>query len=190
MAAKDAKPATPEGEAPRKGKKLLIIVLAMVFLVIALAAAGVALLLSHNNGDEEEDEEAAPQTQKSRKKGESAALPIYVPLKFSGDRDTLTVNLAPDENGSGPFVQVGITLTVDDLEAGATLQAWMPDILNDINLILSSKKESEVNTKEGKEAVQREIQEAINTIVAPPRKGGKAADGPVVAVKFTAFLIQ
>ncbi|MDR1888298.1 MAG: flagellar basal body-associated FliL family protein [Zoogloeaceae bacterium] len=189
MAAKDAKPAVPEGETPKKGKKLLIIVLALAALILALAVGAVWLLTSDSSDEGDEEEEEVQQTRKSGKKSALAELPIYVPLKFSGDRDTLTVNLAPDESGSGPFVQVGITLTVDNLEAESTLKAWMPDILNDINLIMSSKKESEVNTKEGKEAVQREIQDAINSIVSPPRKG-KAPEGPVLAVKFTAFLIQ
>ncbi|MDR3055024.1 MAG: flagellar basal body-associated FliL family protein [Zoogloeaceae bacterium] len=184
MAAKDA-PAAPAGEAPKKGKKLLIIVSAIVALLIVLITALGWFFLSSPSGDDEgdEEEEEVTQTRKSKKKGDPAALPIFVGL------DSFTVNLAADENGSGAFMQTTLSLEVEDLEADATLKAWMPRIRNDVTLIMSGKKESEVMSKEGKEALAQEIKDGINSIISPPKKG-KAPEGPVQAVLFTQIIIQ
>lgn len=178
MAAKDVAPAAPAGEAPKKGKKLLIIVSAIVVLFIALAVA-LGLLLA-SGGDEEDEEEAQPH--KSRK-ATLAAPPVFVAL------DPFTVNLAPGENGGGAFMQATLSLEVENLEADATLKAWMPRIRNDVTLIMSGKTEADVMSKEGKEALQQEIQDGINFIVSPHKKG-KAPEGPVQAVLFTQIIIQ
>jgi flagellar FliL protein len=183
MAAKEAPPPAPAGEAPKKGKKLLIIVSALVVLLIALAVATALLLTSHSSdGDEDDEDEDEVQTHKS-KKGDPAALPVFVAL------DPFTVNLAPDENSNGQYMQVTLSLEVDNLEADNTLKGWMPRIRNDVTLIMSGKKESEVITKEGKEALAQEIRNGINSIITPSKKG-KAPEGPVRAVLFTQIIIQ
>jgi flagellar FliL protein len=185
MAVKDAKPVAPEGEAPRKGKKLLIIVLAAAVLVVVLLAAVAILLLQGGSDESEGDEEEAQEIQATtKKKGGHGVPPVFVAL------DPFTVNLAPEEHGSGQYMQVTLSLEVDDLEEDARLKAWMPRIRNDVTLIMSGKKESELMTKEGKAALAQEIQDGINAIVSPPPKKGKAPDGPVRAVLFTQIIIQ
>jgi flagellar FliL protein len=183
MAAKDAKPVASEGEAPKKSKKLLVIVLVLVVLGVALLAAVTFLFLQGGGDEGEGDEEEVEETQKPKKKAGHDAPPVFVAL------DPFTVNLAPEEHGGGQYMQVTLSLEVDDLEEDARLKAWMPRIRNDVTLIMSGKKESELMTKEGKEALAREIRDGVNSIVSPPRKG-KASDGPVRAVLFTQIIIQ
>jgi flagellar FliL protein len=181
MAAKDA---APETGAPKKSKKLLFIVVALI-LALVLAAAGVLLLLAKGGSEGEEEEEA--QEEVVSKKGNSGAPPVFVEM------ESFVVNLVPEktENGDiGPYMRATLSLEVDSPAEDAQLKAWMPRIRNDVTLIMSGKKESELRTKEGKEALAQEIRDGVNSVISPPRKGGKAPDGPVRAVLFTQFIIQ
>jgi flagellar FliL protein len=70
----------------------------------------------------------------------------------------------------------------------------MPRIRNNVTLLLSSKKASELQPKEGKENLAKEIAAEINTAINPPvrnRRGEMVApDAPVMSVLFTSFIIQ
>ena len=65
----------------------------------------------------------------------------------------------------------------------------MPKIRNGVTLLLSSKKASEISSKEGKEKLAEEIMDQVNTLIEPPKKGRKP-EGPVQAILFTSFIIQ
>lgn len=185
--AKDAKPAE-EGaaEAPKKSKKLLIIILSAV-LVLLLAGGGAAfLLLSGNNADEEDDEyaEETVKPKKAKKKEAPAAPPVFVNL------EPFTVNLVPETGDQ--YLQVVISLELEGPEADLALKALMPRIRNNITLLLSSKKASELLPKEGKEQLAAALKDEINLAVEPPARGktGGAVAGPVQSVLFTSFIIQ
>ena len=70
----------------------------------------------------------------------------------------------------------------------------MPRIRNNVTLLLSSKKASELVPKDGKEKLAVEIQEEINSAIEPPSKNKKGEiippEGPVISVLFTSFIIQ
>jgi len=187
--AKDAKPAEEGAEvAPKKSKKLLIIILAVV-LVVVLAGGGAAFMLLKKGEPEEGDEEVAEETAKPKKKDkkkEAHAAPVFINL------DPFTVNLVPETGDQ--YLQVILSLELDDPAADAQLKALTPKIRNNITLLLSSKKASELLPKEGKEKLAEALKEEINSVIEPPKKNKKgevtASEGPVKAVLFTSFIIQ
>ena len=185
--AKDAKPAEEGAEAPpKKSKKLLIIILAAV-LVIVLAGGGAAFFLlkkSDTAEDEDATEEVTKPAKKKDKKKETA--PVFINL------DPFTVNLIPETGDQ--YLQVALTLELEDAHAEPDLKARMPKIRNNLTLLLSGKKASELLPKEGKEKLAEALQDEINSIIEPPVKNKKGevahADGPVKSVLFTSFIIQ
>lgn len=187
--AKDAKPAEEGAEvAPKKSKKLLIIILAVV-LVVVLAGGGAAFMLLKKGDHEEGDEEVAEETAKPKKKDkkkDAHAAPVFVNL------DPFTVNLVPETGDQ--YLQVILSLELEDATADPQLKALTPKIRNNITLLLSSKKASELLPKEGKEKLAEALKEEINSVIEPPKKNKKgeitASEGPVKAVLFTSFIIQ
>lgn len=184
--AKDAKPVEEGAEAPKKSKKKLIIIIVAV-LVLALAGAG-AFLFLQKPPPAEGDEDVPEETVKTKKKDKKAhgAPPVFINL------ETFTVNLIPETGDQ--YLQVILALELEDATSEAALKTQTPKIRNNIMLLLSSKKASELLTKEGKENLADALKEEINEIIEPPqrnRKGEKAAStGPVVSVLFTSFIIQ
>lgn len=177
---KDAKPV--EGDAPpKKSKKLLIIVVAAVVLLVGAGSA--AFLLLSKNADHEEDEEVATEKAKpaKKKKGEKPLPPVYVPF------EAFTVNLVPEEGEQ--FLQLVVSVEVEDLASGDNLKLYMPKLRNRVMLLLSDKKASELITKEGKEKLAVEIRDQMNEAIDPSTKG-KPAEGPIKEVLFTSFIIQ
>lgn len=188
--AKDAKPAEEGAEgAPKKSKKLLIIIVAVVLLLV-LGGGAAFFLLKKGSDAEHEDEEAVEETakpaKKKEKKKDAAAPPVFFNL------EPFTVNLVPETGDQ--YLQVGLSLELEGPEAQAELTARMPKVRNNVTLLLSSKKASELLPKDGKEKLASEIQDEINSVVNPPVKNQKgelvAPDGPVTSVLFTSFIIQ
>ncbi len=186
---KDAKPAEEGAEAPKKSKKLLIIILAAV-LVVVLAGGGAAFMLlkkdEHADEDEETAEETAKPKKKDKKKDAKEAPPVFVNL------EPFTVNLVP-ENGD-QYLQVILSVELEDAQSEAALKAQMPKIRNNITLLLSSKKASELLSKEGKEKLAEMLKDEVNTAIEPPTRTKKGElimpEGPGKAVLFTSFIIQ
>lgn len=188
--AKDAKPAAEEGaEAPKKSKKLLIIILAVVLLIV-LGGGGAAYMLLKKGADPADDEEAAEETAKPKKKDKKKdgheVPPVFVNL------EPFTVNLVPESGDQ--YLQVILSLELEDATAEPTLKGQMPKIRNNITLLLSSKKATELLPKEGKEQLAENLKDEINSVIEPPKKTKKgetiAPEGPVKAVLFTSFIIQ
>ena len=166
--------------APKKTKKLLIIVLAAVFILV-LAGGGAAYFLLKSGADAD-DEEAVSESASSKKKAEKALPPVFVPL------ETFTVNLVPETGEQ--YLQVVISIETDDPAIAEQVKLYTPRLRHEIMDILSSKKASEVATREGKKALADEILLAIRAIVEPSAKGKKAVGSAIKAVLFTTFIIQ
>lgn len=183
---KDAKPAEGGAEAPKKSKKLLIIIVAVV-LVLVLAGGGAAYMLLKKE-PHDDDEEAAEETAKPKKKDKKGepAPSIFLNL------ETFTVNLIPETGDQ--YLQVIISLEIADATVEPLLKGQMPKIRNNIMLLLSSQKASQLQPKEGKEKLASDLKSEINAIVEPPKKNKKGqvieTDGPVKSVLFTSFIIQ
>ena len=184
--AKEAKPAEAAESAnavpPRKSKKLLVIIAAALVLFLAVGgAAAFFLMKGHNNNDAEDGEVTSEKAKIDKKKGAKEVAPVYVAL------DAFTVNLVP-ENGD-QFLQLMISVEAADLHVGDKLKAYTPKLRNNIMMLLSGKKASELITKDGKEALANEIRDQINEILEPGSKE-KGEDAPVKEVLFTSFIIQ
>jgi len=176
MAKAEAKPAADGEQAPKKKGKLLIIIIAAVVLLSALAGGALFMLKSSSHDDEEE---VATETAKPKKKSDKEAPPIYVAL------ETFTVNLMPDQGEQ--YLQVAISVEINDAAAGEQLKLQMPKLKNKVMLLLSSKKGSDLATKEGKEGLAEEIKQQMNEVLDA---AGKGKNGPVKEVLFTSFIIQ
>ena len=183
--AKDAKPAEDGAQPPKKSKKLLIIIIAAVLVLVVGGAAAFFLM---KGGDHADDEEAAEETVKPKKKEKkkAEAHPVFINM------DAFTVNLVP-ENGD-QYLQVVVSLELEGPESEVEIKGHLPKIRNNLTLLLSSKKASELMPKAGKEQLAEQMRDEINLILNPPRKNKKgepvAPDGPVLSVLFTSFIIQ
>lgn len=168
-----------DGSAP-KSKKLLLLIVALVVVVLIGAAAAFFLLSNHGDEDDEDDAPVKEKT-KPKKKGDSK-MPIFLYLD-----PPFTVNLAQDQGEQ--FLQVSISLRVEDPAADPIIKALTPQIRNNVLRTLSSKKAVDLYTVEGKDQLAEELKREVNMIIDPPRKGAEP-DGPVEAVLFTSFIIQ
>ena len=181
--AKEAKPDAEAAEAvvpPRKSKKLLIIIATALVLLLAIGGGVTALLMKGNsNPDAEENGVTTEKAKADKKKNGKEAMPVYVAL------DAFTVNLIP-ENGE-QFLQLMISVEVADLHIGDKLKAYTPKLRNNVMMLLSGKKASELLTKEGKETLANEVRDLINEILEP---GSNPDEAPVREVLFTSFIIQ
>ena len=182
---KDAKPAAEGAEAPKKSKKLLIIILAVV-LVLVLAGGGAAYMLLKK--EPQDEDEAAEETAKPKKKDKKGEAPPSIFLNL----ETFTVNLIPETGDQ--YLQVIISLEIADATVEPLVKGQMPKIRNNIMLLLSSQKASQLQPKEGKEKLAADLLSEINTILEPPKKNKKGqvteTEGPVKSVLFTSFIIQ
>ncbi|MEZ5644582.1 MAG: flagellar basal body-associated FliL family protein [Burkholderiaceae bacterium] len=170
-----------------KSKKLLFIILGVV--LVALIGAGAALFLVMKNAaavDEGGDEESSAQAEDHPK-----TPPAFLQL------ENMVVNLA--DPGGNRFVQVGITLQLDDAEASKDLEAFMPSVRSAILMLISQRTSDEVLQIEGKGRLSRDIIRAIGDIMgydpAPEPGDGKrkrksAKPNPVHAVLFSSFIVQ
>lgn len=168
MSKDKAKPAADAAEAaPKKGKgKLLIIIVAAVLLLAG--GGGAAWFVLHKKSAGHEETQA--------KHEEPAKPPVFARL------ESFTVNLSAD--GEEHYLQTDIELQVHDAKDVDKIKAHMPEVRNNILLLLSSKTAGALASVEGKEKLSSEIREQINK--ALHAKEGEGVSG----VFFTSFVIQ
>lgn len=171
MAKDKGKPAAEavEGgeDVPKKGKKgkLLIIIVAAVVLLAGGGGAAWYFLHAKKAGHEE-----------AAKHEEPAKPPVFVKL------EAFTVNLTAD--GEEHFLQTEIELKVADAKVTEKIKAHMPEIRNNVLLLLSSKTAGALSPMEGKQKLSGEIQVQINKVLHATDEDG------VSGVFFTSFVIQ
>lgn len=164
--------AAPAGGGSKK--KLIIIIVAVLILAIGGGAGAFFMLKGQDTSAEHEEE---PVKKKSKKKKKEVGPPVYVPV------EPFTVNLQPEEGEQ--YLQLAFTLQVGDAEQSEVIKNNMPKVRSRILLLLSSKKASEINTPEGKQALSKEILEQVNQ---PFEEHGDEQE--VSEVLFTSFIIQ
>ncbi|MFZ6744179.1 flagellar basal body-associated protein FliL [Undibacterium sp. JH2W] len=161
--------AAEAGDVPAAGKskkKLLIIIAAVVFLLVA-AGGGAALFLSKKNSAGKEKEH----------KTEPAKAPVFLAL------EPFTVNLQSD--GGDKYLQISMTLQVQDEEQVNLIKANMPQVRSRLLLLLSSKDSTEILSSEGKEKLVNDI---IEKVAQPFTAKGEPQK--VSGVFFTSFVVQ
>lgn len=183
--AKEAKPAAESAEpvAPKKSKKLLIIILAAVLLLV-LVGGGATFFLLKKGDDQADDEDAAETTHAKKGKKGKEAHPTFVNL------EPFTVNLVPETGDQ--YLQVTLAVEFEEPTAEQLVKLHMPKIRNNVTLLLSGKKPSELLSKEGKEKLAAELLDTVNDVLDPQPKTNKKGpdERPAKAVLFTAFIIQ
>jgi flagellar FliL protein len=184
----DAAPAKPKGR-----KKLLFILLGLV--VVGLLAAGGALYLLKKNTAEDEyadEEEEVSHSEPER----PATPPTFLPL------DNMVVNLA--DEGGNRFVQIGISLQIQDAKTGDEMKAYMPSIRSSVLLLISQRTSDELLQLPGKEKLAKDIVADISRIMGyrvpeaatagadgeRPKRAKKLPPNPVQAVLFSSFIVQ
>ncbi|MFZ6872729.1 flagellar basal body-associated protein FliL [Undibacterium sp. Di27W] len=161
--AAEASDAPPAGKSK---KKLLIIIAAVVFLLVA-AGGGAALFLSKKSAAGKEKEH----------KAEPAKAPVFLAL------EPFTVNLQSD--GGDKYLQISMTLQVQDEEQVTLIKANMPQVRSRLLLLLSSKDSTEILSAEGKEKLVSDI---IEKVAQPFTAKGEPQK--VSGVFFTSFVVQ
>lgn len=187
-----AAPTTTDASATAKpkSKKLLFIILGVV--VLALIGAGAALfVLKKNTAEDEEGEEDAPALQQQSSKPK--VPPTFLPL------DNMVVNLA--DAGGTRFVQLGITLQLQDAATSDSVKAYMPSVRSGILMLISQRTAEEMLQVSGKEKLSNDIIAEISAVMdyeiddpeaatAPGKKKRRAPPNPVQAVLFSSFIVQ
>ena len=179
-------------DVPKKKGKLGLIIVIVLLVVLILIAVGVGALLLLKGGKDKDAEEHAQQAAPAAAQLQTAGTvdltkpPTFVPL------DAFTVNLRRDEGDH--YLQVVAVLRVADATMDATLKAFMPEIRHRINLMLSSKLPSELQTSEGREILAATIVDETNAALGFPvqvdARGRTTSAGPIQAALFNSFIIQ
>lgn len=188
MAKAPSKPEAPAGDAPpKKGGKMLMIIIIVVLVLLIIVAGGIgALILLKKGGGDSGGEHAEP----AAVAAPHTAVDLAHPPVFAA-LDAFTVNLRREEGDH--YLQAVIALRVTDQKTADALKGFTPEIRHRINLLLSSKLPSEVQTIEGREALAAEILDQVNESLGypPPPPGSRVPVAtPVQAVLFNSFIIQ
>lgn len=183
--------ATAEAPAKPKSKKLLFILIGVV--VLALAGAGGAFFILKKNTaqDEEGDGEHASEQVSSGPR----TPPVFLPM------DNMVVNLA--DPGGNRFVQLGITLQVQDSKTSDDLKVYMPTIRSDVLMLISQRTADEMLQISGKEKLSNDIIARISGVMGykidEPKEAGdseeakkrrRAPPNPLQSVLFSSFIVQ
>jgi len=164
MATAAPKAATAQGRG--KSRKKFFMVLGVAVVLLGGGGGACAWYLARNNSSRIEGE-----------KYETPKPPLFVAL------EPFTVNLQPEIGEQ--YLQVGLTLKVEDEAHIALLKLHMPEVRSRLLMLLSSKKSSEISTSEGKRKLSDEIIAQVKEPLAvnsPPQS--------VSGVFFTSFVIQ
>lgn len=151
---------------PKKTKMLILVVVAV--LILAGGGGGAWFLLSGSKkGGDSHD-----------KSKEEAVKPVYVSLERK------TYNLS-SQDGVDHFLMLAVDVRVPDEKLGAKIKAVMPDILNGMLMLVSSKNVEGLSSLEGKKKFSAEIVNIVNEPLHL-REGEKGA----IDALFTEFVIQ
>lgn len=173
---------------PKKSKKKLIIVIAALVLLLGGGAAAFLLLKpAHPIKPEAEEKET-----------HAAKTVSYVEL------GTFTANLVHEEGDR--YLQVSISIKITKPELAEKIKASNPEILHHVNMLLQSKRPSELATLEGKQILADQIKAQVEFVLglrkaAPitnPEQAGNEVEPAnahvirtdIADVLFTTFIIQ
>lgn len=202
--AKPGKPAKKEEPAedeatdspPKKGrKKLIIIIVAVAVLVIGGSLAAFLLMKPSPDAATAEGKAAAEKADKAEEEALAKNPAKYV------DLGTFTANLVREDVDQ--YLQVAITIKLTRPELEDKVKNSSPEIMHRINMLLQSKRASELVTYEDKMKLGRQIKEQVEYVLrlrktAPVISSDRSEEAPTEVVKrsgvaevlFTSFIIQ
>lgn len=196
---KPGKPAEEDEAAespPKKGRrKLIIIIAAIAILVIGGGIAAFMLIKPSHDTATTEGKAAAEKADKAEEEALAKSPAKYV------DLGTFTANLVRED--ADQYLQVAITLKLTRPELEEKVKNTSPEIMHRVNLLLQSKRASELVTYEDKAKLGRQIKEQVEYVLrlrktAPLISSDHTEDAPTEVVKrsgvaevlFTSFIIQ
>ncbi|HRK57494.1 MAG TPA: flagellar basal body-associated FliL family protein, partial [Burkholderiaceae bacterium] len=163
----DAAEASP---ALSKKKKLIIVIVAAV-LLLSVGITAAWLMMSEPAPEETADAPAPPEPRK---------IPVFV------DLSSFTVNLHnPNEELEDRYLQIKLVAEVKDQPASEVVKNLMPAVRNEIILLLSTKRADEILSREGKEALVKDIVAAANRPLARTE-----AEQGVESINITHMIVQ
>lgn len=191
-AAKPAAAGAADAPPPKKSKKMLIIIAAVVLLIGGGAAA--FLLLQPPAHPAKKD--AAAEAEKAAAEAHAKHPPKFVEI------GTFTANLVREEGDR--FLQISISLKVIKPELEEKIKASSPEILHRVNMVLQSKRPSDLATIEGKDKLAQQIKGQVEYVlglrknapsISSEPAGTQSAETPdiksdIAEVLFTSFIIQ
>jgi len=166
--AKPAKsiPAATEAVAKPKSKKLMVIIIAALGLLIVIGVAGWYFTKGSSHTE--------------------AAKPMGLTPRFI-KLETFTVNLRHDEGQEERVLQTVINIEVQGAELEEKIKQYMPKIFNNVLILLSKKRATELSAPEGKQQLAKEIKAEVEVVLglrtapvvapAPAAHEGNAAPG-------------
>lgn len=186
-------PAEESSSAKKGGKRNMILAMGLFFIIVLLVAA-VIFLMSKSSGDEEEADEEEIATEQAKQKHKEKKKDDKPPVFVAMDPFTVNLQAADDPMTGDQYLQVVMSLELDDFSSEIELKNQLPRIKNDLTIFLSSKNADELKSSDGKAKLADDIRDKINVILNPPVKNRKGQlippDGPVLAVLFTSFIVQ
>ncbi|MGC8697839.1 MAG: flagellar basal body-associated FliL family protein [Halothiobacillus sp.] len=174
--------------APKSGNKLvMILMIVIILLLLAVVAVGALLLLKKPATDAgaaapaaTEQKADAHDAKASDGHGDAkAGAPVTIPLG-----QPVTVNLAAPNDAK--LLQVEMDMVTYSHTADAAVKTNRAEIINNIMLVLSGVNAANLRTREGKEALQKELKDAINSVLEKRANLKNAIDD----VYFTKLLMQ
>ncbi|MFB9887558.1 flagellar basal body-associated FliL family protein [Balneatrix alpica] len=159
---------------PSGGKKKLIIIVVLALLLLGGGGAAAYFFLLAPSADEPAAEAAAPVKLRAE----------YVKLRMPGDKPSFVVSLM-DSSGRQRFMQVFVEAKVRDPAINEALKLHMPLVVDRLNFLFSSANFLEIQTHEGRIAMQKQALDAVKEILQAEM--GKA---DVEAILFTNLVLQ
>jgi flagellar FliL protein len=192
----------PADAKPKKSKKLLFIIIGVLVLALVGAGAAFFVLKKKHSADESEDGAHADETHETAAppKRDPKTPPTFLPL------DSMVVNLA--DPGGNRFVQLGITLQLEEAKIAEDMKPYMPAIRNAILMLISQRTAEQMLAVEGKEDLSQNIIAEVSHIMGfdyvDPRedvaedesaKGKKTKRkrevyNPISGVLYSSFIVQ
>ncbi len=187
--------AAPAEKPKKKSKKLLFIIIGVVLL--ALIGAGAALFIMKKNAAASDDDFADDEPVATHQAKDPKHAPVFLPL------ENMVVNLA--DPGGTRFIQLGLTLQLQDAKTEADVKTYMPSIRSDILLLISQRTADEMLQVQGKAKLANDIIAAISKEMgyvvagheagevegaAKKTKKPAAPPNPVQAVLFSSLIVQ
>ncbi|HOM29559.1 MAG TPA: flagellar basal body-associated FliL family protein [Deltaproteobacteria bacterium] len=181
---KDQKKVTQES--PKKKFPVLVVVIALCVILVAGGAVGAYFMFFASKKKGEGDHASAEVKQEQvQKKGEAGDAHGGGPGGEGGGSgsvkplDPFIVNLA-DAQGQR-YLKAVMQIETDNPSADSEINAKLPQIRDEILMILSNKTFDDVSTVAGKRMLKREIASAVNRYLS---------SGQVTNVFFTEFVVQ
>ena len=157
---KPAKPAET-GDTPPKSKKMLIIIIAVVVLLAGGGGAAYVLMKKPAHPPKQEHSadagDADAEDNATEEDGHEKVPPKYV------DLGTFTGKLV--DSSADRYLQIAISAKLSKPELEEKIKERNPEIMHKINMLLQSKRPSELETVEGKEKLANDIKAQVEYVL-------------------------